>query len=75
MSEDISKNTIIVLVVLTVVISLLGTWTVINEVNKVKIASPHVFNQAGASGQIKLNILGPAAENKATGEVTLNKIQ
>ena len=76
MSETISKNTIVVLVILTVVISLLGTWTVISEVNKIKVdsgAEQKTSNQA----EIKLTIAEPPAPetSQVTGRVILQKIQ
>ena len=74
MSEDISKNTIIILVILTVVISLLGTWTVLNEVNKIKFTSPEVERESLSSGKIILTI-DPPEEIKATGQVVLTKTQ
>ena len=74
MSEQISKHTIAVLVILTVVISFLGTWTVMNEVSKVR-----VNNRADASstaepvythtGKVSLNIQNPETMR---GKVTLN---
>ncbi|MBC8500799.1 MAG: hypothetical protein ISS25_01970 [Nanoarchaeota archaeon] len=74
MKEDISKNTILVLVVLTVVISLLGTWTVINEVNNIKVTSPEVSREAQSSGKIMLTI-NPPDEVETTGKVVLTKTQ
>ena len=70
MAENISKNTIIILVVLTVIISLLGTWTVINEVNNVKTTAP---TQSSSSGQIKLTINTPPEPVQTTGQVVLTK--
>lgn len=77
MSDEISKNTIIVLVVLTVVISLLGTWTVINEVNNIKLTS-QTLNKGTQSGQVTLTIdpsPPPIEKIEATGQVVLSKIQ
>ncbi|MBU1030830.1 MAG: hypothetical protein ABIC91_07075 [Nanoarchaeota archaeon] len=58
MVEDISKSTIIVLVVLTVVISALGTWTVLSEVDKMESAnSPAVkSSQTDMIGQGKVSL-------------------
>ena len=70
MAEDISKNTIIILVVLTVVISLLGTWTVINEVNNIKTTND---GESTAGTQIKLTIEPPPVKITTTGQVVLTK--
>ena len=72
MSEEISKNTIIVLVILTVVISLLGTVTVLNEVNKVKpLTGSH--DQPVVSGKVSLTITQPSGPVTTTGKVVLEK--
>ena len=52
MTNDISRQTIVVLVVLAVLISLLGTWTVLTEVSRVKVKGSNV-----ASADVKLTIL------------------
>jgi hypothetical protein len=58
MAEDISKTTLVALVVLTVVISLLGTWTVLTEVNN--------LNTGGRA------VTGPSQQNVVSqGEVGL----
>jgi hypothetical protein len=53
MTEDISKKAIIVLVILTIIISLLSTWTVLNEVNNLRIVS----SKNSDDGKVRLNIL------------------
>ncbi len=53
-NEDISKKTIIVLVILTLVISLLGTWTVLNEVKNIRKTTE---DKSSAQGNVKLTIL------------------
>ena len=54
MGEDISRQTIVILVVLAVLISLLGTWTVLTEVSRIKIKGNEV-----ATANVKLNIVSP----------------
>jgi len=49
---DISKTTITVLVLLTLMISVIGTWTVLNEVNSVKVVS----QGSQSTGVVSLNI-------------------
>lgn len=51
---DLGKSTIVVLVLLTLVISVIGTWTVLNEVSKIKTPGPI---PATTNGNIKLNLL------------------
>ena len=78
MTSDISKNTIIVLVILTVVISLIGTWVVIDEVNSVQTPGAEGdSNKGSGTGQIKLTIDQPPnpIEVSATGQVVLSKTQ
>ena len=72
MTEDISKNTLLVLVVLTIVVSLLGTWTVINEAGKVRVdqSVPSSPTEDTATGKVSLTIT-PPQEVSATGQVVL----
>lgn len=76
MSEDISKNTLLVLVVLTIIISLLGTFTVINEAVKVGSSdSSDVGSDRGASqGRVSIEIANQPEPVGATGKVTLEII-
>ena len=67
---DISKTTITVLVLLTLIISVIGTWTVLNEVNNVKVTKA-----SRAVGQVSLTVSAPPDVQQpvdATGKVTLN---
>jgi len=74
MTEDISKNTLLVLVVLTIVVSLLGTWTVINEASKVRVgaAAETPAGERGQQAEVSLDISNPQVPPSATGQVTLN---
>ncbi len=68
---DISKTTITVLVLLTLMISVIGTWTVLNEVNSVKVVS----QPSRTNGVVSLNIHSPdqpMAPVAASGKVVLN---
>ena len=84
-SPDVSRSTIIMLVLLTLVISVLGTWTVLNEVSMVRmnqaVTSPHP-----AQADVKLNIMTQEqytnqmakqtpASGLATGHVIFNIIK
>lgn len=56
MAEDISKNTIIVLVVLTLVVSVIGTYAVLEELST---PSPLTSGGGSVAGTLKLNIVTP----------------
>lgn len=67
---DISKTTITVLVLLTLMISIIGTWTVLNEISNVKT----VQKPSTAQGHVSFTITGPPSEpakSSTTGNVVL----
>ncbi len=69
MSEEISKHTIIILVVLTVVISFLGTWTVMHEVSNINVDdSKEITREPVNTGKATIRILEnpPQTSGKAT---------
>jgi hypothetical protein len=71
--SDISKKTIIVLVVLTVVISMLGTYTVINELHNVKPIAKQGSSQANVQFSITQPTTStPQPDTKAVGAATGN---
>ena len=79
MDEEVSKNTIIVLVILTVVISVLGTWTVMNEIKSVKMTEGAPASQEGyrTTGRVSISINAPGETPDegvfgGTGKVTLS---
>ncbi|MBN1275748.1 hypothetical protein JXA12_05685 [Candidatus Woesearchaeota archaeon] len=73
MNEDISKNTLLILVVLTIIVSLLGTWTVINEAGKVRAdAAPAVVGEASTTGKVAIDVAAPPEPVSSTGRVVLN---
>jgi hypothetical protein len=57
---DISKTTITVLVLLTLMISVIGTWTVLNEVNSVKVTT----QQSKTSGVVSLNLQSASTQQQ-----------
>ncbi|MFA6073352.1 MAG: hypothetical protein WC758_04530 [Candidatus Woesearchaeota archaeon] len=71
--RDVSKQTLIVLVILAVVVSLLGTFTVLKETSGIhKVVSPSQERQTeSAQGTISLSIVGAPAPDLATGMVSL----
>jgi len=70
MTADVSRNTLFVLVVLTLVIALLGTWTVLVQINGGQAVSAPRGSQA--SGQVQLQIRPPPAHTETTGQVVFN---
>jgi hypothetical protein len=72
--RDVSRQTLIVLVVLAVVVSLLGTFTVLREttgINKIVYRNEMSAPAQSATGVVTLKIINPqdAPENSATGQV------
>lgn len=69
MAEDISRNTLFVLVILTLLISVLGTWTVISQINAVP--STHQATSQSGSGEVSFSLAPPPppATDGATGRV------
>ena len=70
MSDDISNKTILILVVLTVIVSTLGTLTVLESAANANAAPVPVGNTQVSSGHITLKIASPPP----TGQVTLSII-
>lgn len=68
--EDLPKSIIVVLVVLAVAISVLGTFTVVSEMNKLKVA-PEYGSGSAASGEIKLRVEDPNRQSGVTGQIIL----
>jgi hypothetical protein len=65
-NNSISNKTIAILIVLALVISIIGTWAVLNEVNTQKKNT----NSGGNIGIITLNVL-PQEEKAISGEIIL----
>ncbi len=70
MSEDISNKTILILVVLTVIVSTLGTLTVLESAYNADATPVPVGNTQVASGQVSLSIASPPPT--PSGQVTLS---
>ncbi len=74
--EDIPKGIILVLMIITVLISVLGTWTVLDQLTSIKVhyLAPEVHKNT-AAGYIQLTYAGPEQqpprETSATGYITL----
>ena len=74
--NDLPKSIVVILVVLAVAISLLGTFTVLNEMNSVYSAPEYARQpQLKQTGEIKLTVEDPYAPGggmaKTTGEIIL----
>jgi hypothetical protein len=71
---DLSQKAVIVLVVLTVLISVLGTVAVLNEVGNVRGVAVSKAEPQPAIGQVKLEIKAPniPQSDSTTGRVALN---
>lgn len=54
MAKDISRHTLVALAALAIVVSLLGTFTVFNEVSNYGVAQQQSVSTA--SGQVKLEV-------------------
>jgi hypothetical protein len=70
MENDISRNTIFVLVVLTLLISILGTWTVLTQLNNTPMPQQYPA-QGQTSGHVSFALAPPAqpSSSQATGHV------
>jgi hypothetical protein len=68
--EDFPQSIIVLLVVLAVVISVLSTFTVLNEINKQRSAYLFKENNQNSFGEIRLEVQDPnALPNSATGRI------
>ena len=77
MEDDMPKTIIVILVVLAVVISVLGTFTVMNEMNRLQ-ATPVYTGTPQQSGKVSITIQDPDAAQglaTATGKVTVEIIK
>jgi len=74
--EDISRNTIFVLVILTLLISILGTWTVLTQVNAGPVARPDVGSPV-AGGTVGFTLQAPAEPklDDTTGRATFEIVR
>ena len=70
---DVSNKTLLVLVVLAVVISTLGTFTVVHSVNQHNsAASVPVDGSETTSGRVSIGINEPVKPDLTSGQVVLN---
>lgn len=74
MGDDISRNVVVVMLVVAVLISLLGTWTVISTINSITVVDD---GPAAATGRVAVTVASnpehpvnqlPAAEAEENSE-------
>jgi hypothetical protein len=74
--EDMSKSILVVLVVLAVAISVLGTFTVLSEINKLNSAP--IYSQVNTAAKVSVTIIDPNPSDgasKTTGKVTFTVVK
>ncbi len=72
---DLSKSAVLLLVVIAVVISVLSTWVVLEEIGNIK-GTPVVQEARPQSGHVSLRVIEPGGQMaSAQGKVSLNVIQ
>lgn len=78
MTEDISRRTVLVLVVLTLVVSILSLFAVVGTINEQQnysyVPTPDATNTNIGTGKVHLSIHQPMEPVSTTGHVTLNVI-
>lgn len=67
--QDVSKQTVVVLVFLAILVTLLGTLTVMSEVSKIRGTAPGPETTSNDVGYVSLRIGEP--QQPATGQVSL----
>lgn len=72
--DDLPKSIVVILVVLAVVISVLSTFTILSEVNRLNLA-PVQKGSPSQTGKIQLQVLNPNEGLKATGKVTFTVLK
>ena len=81
MAEDVSNKTVLVLVILTILISTLGTFTVTSSVRDSQNNQVPVYDNGPQTGQVSLKINSPNVQDvevvpssPATGNVIFSPI-
>ena len=67
---DVSKTIVVVLIVATILVSVIGTWTVLNAIDNIAVKN---FGVSKGYGEVKVDIIKPPAT--ATGQVTVNIVK
>ncbi len=64
MAEDVPKTIILSLLIVTVLISVLGTWTVMDKLNSMKVK--YVSEQQPAQGKVMFKFSEPRVRKEAS---------
>lgn len=64
--DDISRSTIVILVLLTLLISVIGTWTVLSQINAAPAAQE---SSSTSSGKVRFALTEDPATDQSTGKV------
>ncbi|MEM2121305.1 MAG: hypothetical protein QXU20_01430 [Candidatus Woesearchaeota archaeon] len=70
--EDVSKTTLAILLVLTIILSIIGTWTTISTLNKVGHKEEQKYNN---NGIVSLTIAKPQDEGFKEARVSLSIVK
>ncbi len=70
MSKDLSKQTVVVLAVLTILISLLGTFTVLREVGSLDLRA-EIRDEPSQAGELRIGVRGEPQTSSSAGHVSL----
>ncbi|RMF06494.1 hypothetical protein D6764_02120 [Candidatus Woesearchaeota archaeon] len=69
-NDDFSKTTVVVLLVLAILVSILSSWTLYDQIKKASTPSQVESSQNAGTGQIKLRILSNRVIDSAAGSPT-----
>lgn len=73
-NKDVSRQTVVILAVLVVVFSVLGTLTVMNEVANVQTDGQEEISPT-AEGTVSMDISTPPEPVETQGQVSINIVQ
>jgi len=68
-ADDLPKSIIVILVVLAVAISILGTFTVVNEMKQLKDATPVYNGEKPTTAKVRFEVIDPNKGSSTTGKV------
>ncbi|MEM0230984.1 MAG: hypothetical protein QXW00_02915 [Candidatus Woesearchaeota archaeon] len=68
---EVSKNTVAVLLVLTIIVSILGTWTILSATNTQKQSA----QPAPTTSKISLTVIKPSQPPSGQARISLNVIK
>ena len=71
MTSEVSNTTIAILLVLTILVSAVGTWTVLDAAKQVGPAPMQVIQAPLSEGKIQLEVAGVQGEVATNGKVSL----